>query len=392
MLQQPFALKKLVLNLNLLTFGANQLLLFSLFPILALKLGLSVSIITIAFSFGTLLFLWGSPYWSNRADTENPEKILFINMAGLFLSLIFASLIFVMEKTFTPLTALIVLLMGRISYGTLASGIPGVSQAIRLNSSQEMMKSMFSHSAFLNIGRTLGPCLLLLPISVEAVIHGSAMWCGVLCGLNLIVLINSSETAPKTKVRNTHSPFSVSKELILPIALTMSFGLYMGLLHSSLGQKIILDLTLDPHAASAFMAKLLVSGTVIMALVQVLGGMFFKHNWRMPLFIGIASLVAGALFISFSPMELSYWLGIALISFGIAFIQPSNITFMESLGLSQETRGQRLGQLASFNTLAYALGGMLAALGNYQVISVSILGLLLLSGFRIYSQAEAKTC
>lgn len=392
MLQLPFGLQKLVLNLNLLTFGANQLLLFSLFPILALKLGLSVSMIALAFSLGTLIFLWGSPYWSHRADSESPQKIIFINVSGLFLSLVFASLIFILEKSFTPVSAVMILVMGRITYGALASGIPAVSQSIRLNSSNEMMKSMFSHSAFLNIGRTLGPCLLLLPFSTENIIHAVTIWCALLWILNLLVMLQSSERASRPVTKKSLSPFSISQELILPIALTMSFALYLGLLHSSLGGKIVQDLTLDPHAASAFMAKLLLSGTMIMALVQIFGGMFFKNNWRLPLFVGISSMVTGALLISFSPMEMSYWLGIALISFGLAFIQPSNVTFMESLGLSNETRGQRLGQLASFNTLGYALGGVLAAIGHHQFVSVFVLGLLLLSGFRIFTRTEAKVC
>ncbi|WP_408097111.1 MFS transporter [Peredibacter sp. HCB2-198] len=392
MFQLPFGLKKLVLNLNLLTFGANQLLLFSLFPILAIKLGLSISIIALAFSFGTLIFLWGSPYWSNRADLENPQKILFINVTGLFVSLIFASLIFILEKSFTMVTAMMILLMGRISYGALASGIPAISQSIRLSWGQEMMKSMFSHSAFLNIGRTLGPCLLLLPFSAESIIHGLTIWGGVLWFLNLLLMMQEQEANNIKAKKNRPSPFAVSKKLVLPIALTMSFGLYTGMLHSSLGEKISLDLALNPEAASTFMAKLLLSGTIIMSIVQVVGGTLFKNNWRIPLSVGIMAMTSGALLIAFVSNEMSYWIGIAGISLGIAFLQPSNITFMEGMGLDRETRGQRLGQLASFNTLSYALGGILAAIGNHQLVSVVILGLLIMSGIRILAQAEVKVC
>ncbi|WPU64100.1 MFS transporter [Peredibacter starrii] len=392
MFQLPFGLKKLVLNFNLLTFGANQLLLFSLFPILAMKLGLSISIIALAFSFGTLIFLWGSPYWSNRADLENPHRVLFINVTGLFVSLVFASLIFFLEKSFTMTTALMILLMGRISYGALASGIPAISQSIRLSYGQEMMKSMFSHSAYLNVGRTLGPCLLLLPFSTQTIIHGLTIWGAVLWFLNLIVMMSEKEPSEPKTSKKRPSPFVVSKELILPIALTMSFGLYTGMLHSSLGQKISLDLALNAEAASTFMAKLLLSGTIIMAVVQIVGSTLFKNNWRVPLSVGILAMTVGALLISFLPSELSYWAGIAGISLGIAFLQPSNITFMESLGLGGETRGQRLGQLASFNTLSYALGGILAAIGNHQLVSVLILGLLIVSGVRILTQVEVKVC
>lgn len=289
-------------------------------------------------------------------------------------------------------TAMMVLLMGRISYGALASGIPAISQSIRLASGQEMMKSMFSHSAYLNVGRTLGPCLLLLPFSTENIIHGLTIWGAVLWFLNLIVMMGEKEVAEQKPKKKRPSPFVVSKELVLPIALTMSFGLYTGMLHSSLGGKISLDLALNPEAASTFMAKLLLSGTLIMSVVQIVGGTLFKNNWRAPLSVGILAMTIGALLIAFLPSEFSYWAGIAGISLGIAFLQPSNITFMESLGLGGETRGQRLGQLASFNTLSYALGGILAAIGNHQLVSVLVLGLLIVSGIRILSQVEVKVC
>lgn len=392
MLQLPADLKKIVLNFNLLTFGANQLLLFSLFPVLALKLGLSISVVALIFAFGTLVFLWGSPYWSNRADSEGARKVLFINVTGLFLSFVFASVIFLFENSFTPVTAVMVLLMSRMTYGALASGIPAISQSIRLNEEQGMMKSMFSHSAYLNIGRTLGPCLLLLPFKTESIIHALTLWGAALWFLNLLIMLQGKNAAVIKTTEKRPSPFIVSKELFLPVALTVSFGLYVGLLHSSLGEKISMDLSLAPEAASNLMAKLLLSGTIIMALVQLGGAALFKSNWRAPLSMGILSLSAGAFLISFAPAELHYWIGITLVSFGLAFIQPSNITFMENMGLPKETRGQRLGQLASFNTLSYALGGLLASMGHHQLVSLFIIGLLVASGLIILSQVEVKTC
>lgn len=80
------SIKKICLSLNTLTFASTQILLFTLFPLLAEKLSLSLSTIVACFSLGTFLFLWGSPFWSSKSDKIGRDQVMSYGLAGLGIS------------------------------------------------------------------------------------------------------------------------------------------------------------------------------------------------------------------------------------------------------------------------------------------------------------------
>jgi predicted MFS family arabinose efflux permease len=376
-----------LLNLNLLTFGANQTFMYALIPLFVLKSGLPIKHVVLSFSFGTLFFLIGSPYWSKKADVKNPLMILTMNSLALFFSVLALLLLFL--HSFDSLTALTLLVLGRGVYGLGASGLPAVSQQIRMNGTDKLLKGMFSHSASLNIGRTLGPCLLLIGLNTELVLLAFTLWTFILIILNALMIKQFQTTKNKTTATESLN----YRALISPALVTLSFTLILGLLHSGLGIRIQEHLLLSAEAASQFMARLLLVGSIAMVVVQLLGKKIPENRWKETLFSGGLCLTVGILFFSYSGSQNGFYAGIIFSCLGLSLLQPSNIIFMESLNLPESQRGSRLGHLSAVNTLGYALGGVLLAIvpGGFKIVALCLIAPLLLMCFHSIS-ARSATC
>src|SRR5690349_7837862 len=111
------------LNLNVLTFASTQILLFTLFPYLSEKLQLPLSTVIASFTLGTVLFLWGAPFWSSKSEQLGKEKVMAIGLFGLFISFAIIALLITFSSHLSEELILVGLIFSRIIYGGVASSI-----------------------------------------------------------------------------------------------------------------------------------------------------------------------------------------------------------------------------------------------------------------------------
>lgn len=352
--------KKLYLALSVLTFSATQVLLFTLFPFMAEVLSLSLSEIILCFSLGTLLFLWGAPYWSAKSDKIGRIKTINFGLLGLAIS--FGLIVFLLEfaSLLDHSIVLGILIISRVIYGLLASSIVPVSQLARrdLVISEEHLSSMLSHSMALSLGRSIGPLLLLISQKqFHALLLCLTFWPVVL------MIYAGKDVGEHIESQKLMAPsWGKSKSLLkLPLLVTILFTGYVGLLHSSLGNTLELNFKLTGIEAGQLMAQVLLLGSVVMTLVQLLAKMIFRQNFKITLYFGLALLSLGALKMAFIGQVKDLWTAITFICAGIALIQPGHLALVHAL-FPKGKLGREIGLLSSGNTIGYALGGALAAL------------------------------
>lgn len=381
----------LFLNLNLITFGASQLFLYTLIPLIVSKSGLSFAQVILTFAVGTLLYFFGSLYWSKKADTKNPWLILFISSIGPLISVTSVALLFIHQ--FDAFNSFLILLIGRSAHGMLAAGLPPVCQNIRINETDRILKSSFAHSAALNIGRALGPCLMFLPFQSESLVIGFMGWTLILIFINLAQIKRAYK---KLHQHKDESFFKGLRDIERPAMVTLAFTLILGFIHSGLAMRIQTILSLGPGLAGKFMAKLLLIASIIMVCAQLLSKNFNDNRWREILIAGAFTITTGLLSLLFAKTVAVFYLGIVLFSLGMALIHPANVLFMEGLKLSPNTRGMRLGQLAGVNTLGHALGSSLLGLSpdHFQILGIVLILFLILVCRRsvFQSNVEVSVC
>ena len=356
------SIKKICLSLNTLTFASTQILLFTLFPLLAEKLSLSLSTIVASFSLGTFLFLWGSPYWSSKSDKIGRDQVMSYGLAGLGISFAIIVALIHSQAYLTSSIAVTFLILSRLIYGLFASAIVPVAQLTRseLSSHDEQTKAMFTHSLTLSMGRTLGPLLLLLSVGhIQTLLLVISVWSFLLLGLNIIL---KNKELPQVKAQASDLKWrEVGGQILWPLLITILFTTYTGVLHSSLGGTLQDIFLLNSTEASTLMAKVLMLGSIVMALTQILGKIFVKNHLRSTLCLGLAALSAGVVVLGNMDQTMALWISIALISLGIALIHPSNLALVH-LSSDKLSLGKKVGLLSSGNTIGYAIGGTLASL------------------------------
>lgn len=350
-------------NLNTITFSAVQILLFTMLPFIAESLHLSLSLVIGAFSLGSFLFLWSGPYWSSKSDYSGRMKILNIGMMGQFLSffMLFALVIFAKE---IPETLTVVLfILSRVIYGTFASAIIPVSQALQLDLSAKdaYLKSMLSNSMSLNLGRMLGPIYVLVngdsPLDL---MKGVLTWIFLLVMANLIS--KKYETKPRLiqKEKMIFDLSIITKDMKWVFILALLFTCFIGTLHNTFGIHIKELFDLDSAATSILMAKFLLGSSVMAVISQFLSKKFFNDPWQGPLIIGAFCLFCGAMGFALGSTNLQIWMSMLVISVGIAMIPPSYLT-ITTIFSPASSRGKKFGMINAANTIGYTVGGILTA-------------------------------
>lgn len=385
-------LKKNLLILNTLTFSSTQILLFTLLPILSEQMSVSLSVIIGCFSLGSFLFLWGAPYWSSKSDKIGRDQVMSIGLFGLATSFF---LMVVLLNFSIPLGATItlaLLLMSRILYGTLASSIVPVAQLsfADLNKSGDYISRMFSHSLALNIGRSLGPLLLLVGHNhLETLLLSISAWSFSLLVMNFILatpMKNAGLNIPHSVAAFSQWK-SIASSMKLPLLLTILFTTYTGLLHSSLGDTLTKVFSLTGVEASTLMAKVLLVGSVVMIVSQIIGKMLLQNKLKLTMGIGLASLTVGAILFALLAKEAHVWFAIGFVSLGIALIYPSHMALVHA-NYPKESIGKNVGLLASGNTIGYALGGALASL--FLNFNINIIALLIVASLCLVALVSSQ--
>ncbi|RZA26365.1 MAG: MFS transporter [Proteobacteria bacterium] len=345
-------------------FSTSQALLFVLYPVLAEKLGLSISQVILCFSVGSFLFLWGAPYWSLRSDREGRNRVLFKTQIGVLISLLVLGFLLLPLSIHTQLN-FVILLASRILYGALASGLVPVSQAHILDhaSEKQKAKAATTHSLFLNTGRFLGP---LLALSLAFITPLQLVGILALAFVGLVALqsrtLDTQEPQGVTdkKMRLHHIwPDSRDKQGIAALAFLTT--IFLGILQSSLGAYLHFAFAFTAVEASQWMAKLLIVGAVSTVLVQLLIRSKLKDPWQGTLPFGAGMLLFGLLVLLLWPSIISLYIAVIFMSFGVATLTPAYMSAMSLL--SGREQGKSAGVLSIAHTLGYAVGGGISAMG-----------------------------
>lgn len=371
---------KFFLSLSVLTFSATQLLLFTLFPFLAETLSLPLADIVLYFTLGTTLFLFGSPFWTDQSDSRGRRNVIRIGLVGLAVSFGIVAYLIEFQRDLEKVWIISLLIASRFVYGLFASAIVPVCQLARkdMATKDQHLSSMLSHSLALSLGRSLGPmAFLMFAGEIKNLFYFFS-----LAPLLLILLSLRHSLDGRQNVELKKSSWMDSAiQIKLPLLVTVLFTLYVGILHSSLGYTIGSIFHLKGLEASRLVAEVLLVGSVVMSISQILGKIILKNNFRAGIFSGLVFLTLGAFILAFMSQRSELWIAIALISSGIALIQPSHLAIVHHL-FPEDKVGQKIGLLSSGNTIGYALGGGLTALlldFDIHKLSLAIIFLLIVS-------------
>lgn len=354
------------------SFSCVQMVLYTTIPYIAETTGVSTASIIGAISIGSFFFAGFSPFWSSKSDSVGRKKILSIGMGGMVLSFLAISMMFIANDTF-PLWFKTGLIVGaRIVYGIMASAVVPVSQAWQLNlrPGVDRIKVMTRNSMCLNLGRILGPILVLTKqVNFEIIIYVATAWLGLLfLGLQVFTKNQVNEQPQGEKFEFKKSLLNW-KELAGgakgPILLSLIFTSFTGIMHSFLGHHLKVTLALPGDEASVLMAQMVLALSFAAVLIQQASLMIPSQMWKFRLVLGALCLVTGSVIIAEASDKLGLWLSIGFVAFAVALIPP---VYLSLLGKNKNSQGKKLGLASISHSLGYAIGAGLIALSMKMAV------------------------
>lgn len=349
-------MRKYLATLNAFTFSGSQILLVALFPFLADRLALPLSVVVGSFGLGSALFLVGSPFWAGKSDRFGRVPVLTVGALGLFLSLllVWGALSFAI----TGMAAAICLVASRLLYGSFASAIPPVAQSLQADAAGTTpAKGMLLHSWSLNVGRAFSLLLFVfLAQSPEILLLAFLLWILALSILNLVM--------------SFRVPAAVAGSFAFPsrparfggiFAVAFIFACFAEALNSSLGGILQFQFGLTGLAASDLTARLLLACALGIVLFQTLIRPLAILSLPADALMGAGTfvLLAGGIILSSAATHFSLGLAVFCLALGFALLPP---VYLAELGSAGGDYGKRAGFVTMAHTAGYSAGAGLAAL------------------------------
>lgn len=380
--------------LNTFTFSCIQMVLYTTIPYITQETGVATSNIVAAISVGSLVFTFMGPFWAAKSDKIGRKRVLSFGMFGMMISFALLSSLFLFNSSLSMTFKVLFVFLSRIVYGLLCSSIVPVSQAWQLDyySESNHLKVLTRNSICLNLGRILGPILILLKqVDFELVIYASTVWVLILATFVFLTSKNT-DTTPSGKeapsLKSVLESWKVSfLESYMPILLAMIFTGFVGVLYSFLGHHLKVVLHIDGQAASLMFAKIILFLSFAAALVQYTSNLFLKSNWKIRLSIGSLSIVVGTYLMMWSSSEFMIWVSIAFISVASGLIPPVYLALTSRSAKTSETVfGKKLGLASVAHSFGYAIGiGLIAISMKQQILSSSFVVFIISAAILIVS-------
>lgn len=385
--------------LNTFTFSCIQMVLYTTIPYITEKTGVTTANIIMAISVGSLIFSFMGPFWAAKSDKIGRKRVLSFGMFGMMLSFALLSSLFLFNDALPLMVKIGFVFLSRIIYGLLCSAIVPVSQAWQLDfyEKSEHLKVLTRNSICLNLGRILGPILILLKqVNFEIVIYTSTVWVLFLASsVFLTSQANSQvEVDNQPNLKAVLADWKINfKEAFLPIMLAMVFTSFVGVLYSFLGHHLKTVLEINGKEATLMFAKIILGLSFVAIIFQQLSNMLFKTNWRSRLIIGALSIVLGTYLMMWSSSEKMIWISILFVAIASALIPPVYLALTSnSTKSTKNVFGKKLGLASVAHSFGYAVGAGLIALSMKMhlvssslvvfFISISILGISLVLIFK----------
>ncbi len=389
--------KLAIAYLNTLTFSCVQILLYTTIPYIAETTALQTATIIGSISVGSFIFAGMGPYWAGRSDMLGRKKVLSFGMFGMFLSFLLLSSLFIFNKELSLTMKIVIVYISRIIYGLLASAVVPVSQAWQLDliEGRDKLKVLTRNSMCLNVGRVLGPLLVLFKkVDFEHIIYAGTVWVFFLalgCFFTSATKANTESSEQKKSILK-HQWKSLLKEAITPILLALIFTSFIGVLHSMLGHHLKETFNIRGDEASVLMAKIVLVSSIFALLVQQSSQWIFKRDWKLRLITGSLSLIIGSFVLNTAANMTFIWLALGFISIGLALIPPVYLALISHSSSSDNVHGVKIGFASIAHSLGYAFGaGMVALSMKLNLVSnMTVIGFISVVTFVIVASLIAN--
>ena len=329
-------------------FAVCQSLMFTLYPVIAKQLSISLAELIAVFGFGSSLFFIGSPFWTSCSERLGRIKTLCVCMLGLSISL--ALLLAALQGASSNY-----LWASRIVYGIFAGGIVPISQALFAEGAPKNLLSNFAlHAQSTTFGRIVGPVVGLIAARGDL-----ALVFELLFAISLILTTGSffmKDVRSKDK-RALDAIVMIPQVKYLPIlcVLVVCFAIVVISIQSTLAalfKQQIIDFDKFTIANSC----IFIGGNVVMMINQKL----MKHYKESSLIaLGSALFVsASTLFVISSVWQLS---AIAYVIFCLGFSNLRVGIMAYFCRKNEELRSSVIAVISLVQTCGYALGSMIVA-------------------------------
>lgn len=362
--------KLMIAYLNTMTFSIVQILLYTTIPYISEKTSLHTATIIGAISVGSFIFAFMGPFWASKSDTWGRKRVLSFGMLGMFFSFLLLCSLFVFNNELSLTAKVVIMFACRIVYGFLSSAVVPVSQAWQLDliDTKDKLKVLTRNSMCLNIGRILGPVLILIQkVDFEHMIYAGTLWVlllalGCLFTSTPSAKVNPANVAAKFNWKTVSTEWKeLFKESMLPILLALIFTSFIGVLHSTLGHHLKITLNIKGDEASVQMAKLVLGSSLFALLIQQTSQWIFKRDWKLRLITGASALIIGSFILDAAGTMTGIWGALLMISVGLALIPPVYMALISSSNKENVT-GKKIGFASIAHSLGYAFGSGLIAL------------------------------
>lgn len=362
-------------------FGLVQFLVIAFYPFLAEAANLSLGQIILSFTLGSLIFIWGAPFWAKKSDDLGRLPILGIGLLGLTASLL--GLLVIIEVDFSPRTSFTLLIINRLFYGITASAIVSVVQAWWRDEKDKITQNMMTHSMGLNLGRMLAPiCVLLLQGELRPLLWILALLAFTLSGL---ALFGGQKTVTFKNTESREIKFS------RPFMIALISTTFLGYLHSTLAAYLKAKFILTSITAAEVMSEVLLYSSIIVLILQMIFRQMKPLKGKTLFWIaGISWFLASVLLGQLNTYR-ELWIAITLLSIGIASITPAYLSCIPA-------GGRAAGMMGAVQTLGLTLGGafgffVLQGLSNFELPLLILCAFLFFSVWKVQPHSkEGCTC
>lgn len=374
--------------LNTFLFSSVQMILYVTIPYISEVSSISISHIAGSISIGSLLFAFTGPFWASMSDRFGRKKILGVGMVGLGSAFLLLSSIFALNPHLELTTKIALIYLSRIIYGLLASAVVPVSQAWQLDlyPNKDRIKVLTRNSMCLNLGRITGPILVLFKgVNFDELIY---VYTAIIISLALYEIFATRENnswnkeAHKIKFENY---LGLVKKSMLPILLALIFTSFIGILHSTLGHHLKTVFNIRGDVATIFMAKIVIVISILGFLTQFISQKTLKKKsssggennlrWKLMLFIGSITLIAGAITLNNATTTKDIWVAVCILSLGLSLIPPVYLALIskKNTTTADNDYGKQVGLASVAHSLGYALGaGLMALVLKVHLFSIGI--------------------
>lgn len=362
----------MIAYLNTLTFSCVQILLYTTIPYIAEQTSLQTATIIGSISVGSFIFAFMGPFWASNSDNWGRKRVLSFGMLGMFFSFLLLCSLFIFNKELSLSAKIAIIFISRIIYGLLASAVVPVSQAWQLDliDTKDKLKVLTRNSMCLNIGRVLGPVLILVKkVDFEHMIYAGTVWVLLLA----LGCFFTSSTAKKVTPQPTEEESlkieipkyqwkELFKESMIPILLALIFTSFIGVLHSTLGHHLKITFALKGDEASVLMAKMVLISSLFALVVQQSSQWIFKRDWKLRLITGASGLIIGSFVLDSASTVAVAWIALMIITIGLALIPPVYMALISHSAATTNVTGKKIGFASIAHSLGYAFGAGLIAL------------------------------